>query len=73
MVNVVTVLTAIYNFFRGLFSIIDFIFDFFVGIVNFLGSAFNWLTGLSSLFPASVSGMIVIVICLAVVLLILGR
>ena len=68
-----TILEAIYNFFRGLFSIIDFIFDFVVGCIEFLGSAFNWLTGLSSLFPASVSGLIVIVICLAVVLLILGR
>lgn len=68
-----TVLTAIYNFFRGLFSIIEFIFDFVTGAISFLGSAFNWLTGLSGLFPASVSGLIVIIIALAVVLLILGR
>lgn len=68
-----TILTAIYNFFSGLFSIIEFIFDFVVNCISFIGSAFNWLTGLGGLFPSYLSGFIVIVIALAVVLLILGR
>lgn len=68
-----TVLTAIYNFLRGLFSIIEFIFDFITGTISFIGKAFNWITGFAGLLPPSVSGVIFIVICLAIVLLILGR
>lgn len=68
-----TVLEAIYDFFRGLFSIIEFIFDFVKGAISFIGSAFNWITGLSGLFPSAISGMIVIILALAIVLLILGR
>lgn len=68
-----SILEAIYNFFRGLFSIIEFIFDFVKSCISFIGSAFHWITSFSGLLPSSIGSIVFIIICIALILLLLNR
>lgn len=66
-------LEGIYNLFRNLGSILEFIFDFLKSGINFIGSGFSWLFSFGGLLPSSASALAIAVLCIAVILLILGR
>lgn len=69
----VDVLAGIYEVINKIGVMLVFIWRALVSGINFLWSGFKWIGSLVSLFPAWLSGIMILGICLAVVLLILGR
>lgn len=67
------ILEAIYNLFRNLGSILDFIFDFVKSGISYIGTAFTWFSGVIGVIPGIFGAAMITVLCVAVLLLILGR
>ena len=66
-------LEGIYNLFRNLGSILEFIFDFLKSGITFIGNGFSWFFSFGGILPGSVSAVVIAVLCVAIILLILGR
>lgn len=68
-----SILEAIYNLFRNLGSALDFAFDFLKSGISYVGSVFSWMYGIISVIPGMVGAALITVLCIAILLMILGR
>lgn len=72
-IGVGDVLAYIHDMLSKIVSVFTFIIHFITSGISFLWDSAKWLFTFAGLLPSWISGIIVISICVAIVLLIVGR